>query len=51
MRIQSLYYRLCQRREELRSRLSRAHIDLRRELDPLLTDFADQVVQRSMTQC
>jgi RNA polymerase-binding transcription factor DksA len=38
--------RLLKRREELRSRASRARADLRHETDPLSADSAEQVTQR-----
>jgi DnaK suppressor protein len=37
---------LLKRREELRTRASRASADLRHESDPLSADFAEQVTQR-----
>jgi RNA polymerase-binding transcription factor DksA len=45
MQMEKLHERLCQRRDELRDRLSRVQADLRREID--LSDFADQAIQRS----
>jgi RNA polymerase-binding transcription factor DksA len=47
MQIQDLRERLTQRRDELRVRVKRVCTDLRRETDPLVSDFADQAVQRA----
>ena len=44
--IQAVRTHLLQRRDELRSRASRASADLRHESDPLSADFAEQVTQR-----
>ena len=46
MDIQAVRTHLLQRRDELRSRASRASADLRHESDPLSADFAEQVTQR-----
>ena len=43
MDIEAVRRRLLSRREELRSRASRANADLRHESDPLSTDSAEQV--------
>jgi RNA polymerase-binding transcription factor DksA len=47
MQIDDLRERLAKRRDELRVRVNRVGADLRRELDPLVNDFADQAIQRS----
>ena len=44
--MQAVRTHLLQRRDELRSRASRASADLRHESDPLSADFAEQVTQR-----
>jgi RNA polymerase-binding transcription factor DksA len=44
--IQAVRAHLLKRRDELRSRASRASADLRHESDPLSADFAEQVTQR-----
>ncbi len=46
MDIEAVRRRLLSRREELRSRASRANADLRHESDPLSSDSAEQVTQR-----
>jgi DnaK suppressor protein len=46
MDVEAVRRRLLSRREELRSRASRANADLRHETDPLSTDSAEQVTQR-----
>jgi DnaK suppressor protein len=43
---QAVRAQLLKRRDELRSRASRASSDLRHESDPLSADFAEQVTQR-----
>lgn len=39
--------RLLARRDELAQRARRTEVDLHREHDPLVADFADQAIQRS----
>jgi DnaK suppressor protein len=46
MDVEAVRRRLLSRREELRSRASRANADLRHEADPLSSDSAEQVTQR-----